>query len=127
MKRSSARVAALSSAPSAPGPNGAAHSDRPWWRYGIVWLVIGGPAAVVVAGIVTTLIAYHGADPVLEGAGRAQSRVVPARASQAADGRTEQARDLPPPTAAPGNRPTTPALQARNHAATPPAPSGPSR
>ena len=30
-----------------------------------VWLVIGGPAVVVVAGIVTAVIAYKGADPVV--------------------------------------------------------------
>lgn len=64
----------------------AAVDDRPWWRYGMVWLVIGGPAVVVVAGIVTAVIAIRGADPVL-------------------DTRAEQ-----------------PAVQARNHAATPEAP-----
>lgn len=39
--------------------------DRPWWRHGMVWLVIGGPAVVVVAGIATAVIAVRGADPVL--------------------------------------------------------------
>ncbi|NWG74270.1 MAG: nitrogen fixation protein FixH, partial [Rubrivivax sp.] len=38
----------------------------PWWRVGMVWLVIGGPLAVVVAGIVTAVIAIRGADPVLD-------------------------------------------------------------
>lgn len=38
----------------------------PWWRIGMVWLVLGGPATVVVAGIVTAVIAYHGADPVVQ-------------------------------------------------------------
>jgi uncharacterized protein len=37
----------------------------PWYRYPMVWLVVGGPAVVVVAGIVTAVIAYHGADPVV--------------------------------------------------------------
>lgn len=59
----------------------------PWWRVRMVWLVIGGPAAVVIAGFATLAIAIHGADPVL--------RVEPSAAAQA-----------------------TPALQARNHAAT---------
>ncbi len=59
--------------------------DRPWWRYGMVWLVIGGPAVVVVAAIVTAVIAVNGADPVLD------------------------------------TREGAPAVQARNHAATPPA------
>ncbi len=42
-------------------PDGA----TPWYRYPMVWLVIGGPAIVVVAGIVTAVIAYRGADPVV--------------------------------------------------------------
>jgi uncharacterized protein len=54
----------------------------PWWRHGMVWLVISGPAAVVVAGIATLVIAVTHPDPVL-------------------------------PT------PDTPAVQGRNHAATP--------
>ena len=37
----------------------------PWWQVGMVWLVLGGPAAVVVAGIVTAVIAVRGAEPVL--------------------------------------------------------------
>lgn len=38
----------------------------PWWRVGMVWLVLGGPAVVVVAGITTAVIAYRGADPVIK-------------------------------------------------------------
>jgi hypothetical protein len=34
----------------------------PWWRIRMVWLVLGGPAAVVVAGIATAWIAIAGAD-----------------------------------------------------------------
>lgn len=41
---------------------------RPWWRYGMVWMVIGGPLAVVVAGIATAVIAFRGADPVVASA-----------------------------------------------------------
>jgi hypothetical protein len=42
------------------------HDDRdPWWRYGMVWLVIGGPAAVVVASIATLVLALTHPDPVL--------------------------------------------------------------
>jgi hypothetical protein len=59
----------------------------PWWRVPTLWLVLGGPAVVVVAGITTAVIAARGADTVL-------TRPAPA-ASDA------------------------PALQARNHAATP--------
>lgn len=31
--------------------------DRPWWHYGHLWLVIAGPAIVVVAGFVTLYLA----------------------------------------------------------------------
>lgn len=72
--------------------NDAAPNPTPWWRVGMVWLVIGGPLTVVVAGIVTAVIAVRGADPVLDTSAR--------RASMA-------------PTA------TSPAVQARNHAVTP--------
>jgi len=37
----------------------------PWWRIRMVWLVIGGPAVVVVAGVITTVMAVHGGDQVL--------------------------------------------------------------
>lgn len=40
-------------------------APRPWWRYGYVWLVIAGPAAVIVAGLVTTWIAVKDPDPVV--------------------------------------------------------------
>ncbi len=36
-----------------------------WWRVGMVWLVLGGPAVVVVAAVATAVIAYRGADKVL--------------------------------------------------------------
>jgi hypothetical protein len=67
-------------------------ADQPWWRTGVMWLVVGGPLAVVVAGLVTALIALQGADDVLDPYARARSS---------------------------GD---APALKARNHAATPDAP-----
>jgi hypothetical protein len=51
----------------------------------MMWLVIGGPLAVVVASVVTAGIAWHGADQVIQ-----------------------------------ADTTRTPAVQARNHAATPP-------
>ena len=64
----------------------------PWWRVGMVWLVIAGPLVVVVAAITTAVIAVRGADPVLtEAEMRPQAGQVGA---------------------------ATPAVQARNHAAT---------
>jgi uncharacterized protein len=41
----------------------------PAWREPMVWLVVSGPLAVVVAGFVTLAIALHGADEVLPPAG----------------------------------------------------------
>ena len=69
-------------------------TDRPspWWRHRMMWLVLGGPFVVVVAAIVTAVIAVRGADVVLLHADE-----VPDRAA-------------------------LPAMQARNHAATPVAP-----
>lgn len=75
-------------------PSSSAKSPTPWWRVGMVWLVIGGPLAVVVAGIATAVIAVRGADPVLD--------------TSARSGRTS----VVVPDA------MTPAMQARNHAAT---------
>ncbi|QNP50630.1 FixH family protein [Diaphorobacter aerolatus] len=38
----------------------------PWWRFGHVWLIIAGPAIVVVAGFVTLWLAISRPDPVVE-------------------------------------------------------------
>jgi hypothetical protein len=46
--------------------NSASRTGEPWWRVGMLWLVVGGPLAVVVASLVTAVIAYRGADPVLD-------------------------------------------------------------
>ena len=71
----------------------------PWWKFGHVWLVISGPAVVVVAGLVTAWIAMRSPDPVLaEDDYRRGTQI----------NRT-LARD----------KALAPALQARNHAATP--------
>lgn len=80
----------------APGSNRADETGevtQPWWRYPIVWLVVGGPLTVVVAGVITAVIAVQGADTLVTEAALARQTAVH-------------------PTA------TTPALQARNHAAT---------
>jgi hypothetical protein len=72
----------------------------PWWRYRIVWLVFGLPAAAVVAATASGLIALHGADPVVPEYGAAARR-----AAQESLTREENAH--------------VPAELARNHAATP--------
>ncbi len=64
----------------------------PWWRVGMVWLVLGGPAAVVVASMVTVTIAYVGAEEVL----------------------TQPTKQISSDGAA-----LMPAMQGRNHVATP--------
>ena len=66
----------------------------PWWRYGHVWLVVLGPAVVVVASLVTGALAWRGADAVLD--------------------HPSQVRGA--------TRALVPAHQARNHAATPSVP-----
>ena len=60
----------------------------PWWRVPMVWLVISGPALVVVASFATLALAILNPDPVLK-------------------------------SSAPGNQAEQPAVQARNHAASP--------
>lgn len=39
---------------------------RAWWKFGHVWLVISGPAIVVVASFITLYIAVTRGDPVLD-------------------------------------------------------------
>jgi hypothetical protein len=43
-----------------------AEKGKRWWQYPIVWLVVGGPATVVVAALSTAVIAYTHVDPVLD-------------------------------------------------------------
>ena len=38
---------------------------RPWWREPMMWLVVGGPAVVVVASIVTFVLAVTRPDPLV--------------------------------------------------------------
>lgn len=35
----------------------------PWWRVGPMWLVVGFPAAALIAGVVTVLLALRAPDP----------------------------------------------------------------
>lgn len=98
------------SAPAAPVARRPAQwkepSSGPWWKYGHMWMVVGGPLIVVVAGFVTLYLAIRTPDPVYTDAPRA-----PAAAA----------------APAPGAAALAPAMQARNHAATGgvPRPAGP--
>jgi len=41
-------------------------APEPWWKFGHVWLVIAGPAVVVVAGFATLYLAVRFPDPVID-------------------------------------------------------------
>jgi len=41
-------------------------AGAPWWRFPLVWMVIGGPAVVVVAGLATLWLALRIPDPVVD-------------------------------------------------------------
>lgn len=84
--------------PSSPSPN----ASRPWWTFGHVWLLIAGPAIVVVAGFFTYYLAVRSPDPVLPTTVQGQT--------------AGQANDIG----------QAPAVQARNHAATGTLPAAPS-
>jgi len=66
-------------------------NNLPWWRVGMVWLVLAGPAVVVVASFFTLRLALLHGDPVIKESAAA----------------SESSPSL------------TPAVKARNHAATP--------
>ncbi len=52
-------------APHAAAPAGSAASPR-WWRVRLMWFVVGGPLAVVVASFTTLALAILNPDPVLQ-------------------------------------------------------------
>jgi hypothetical protein len=73
----------------------------PWWHFGHVWLVIAGPAVVVVAAFVTLWLAIKIPDPVV------------------ADDYYKRGMEINKTLADQGTKALLPALQGRNHAATP--------
>ena len=75
-------------------------TTQPWWKHGYVWMILGGPALVVVAGIPTVVIAVRTPDPVV--AADYYRRGIELN-------KTLRAQD----------KSVLPALQGRNHAATP--------
>jgi len=40
--------------------------QQPWWKFGHLWLVISGPAIVVVASFLTYYLAWHTTDTLVE-------------------------------------------------------------
>ena len=71
--------------------------QRPWYRHGLVWMLIAGPALVVVAAVYTAYLAMSAPDPVL----------------------AHDAYEYGQKEAEATNRSLLPAQKARNHAATP--------
>ena len=78
--------------PIEPRPAVALPSPVPWWRVGVMWLVVGGLGVVVIASFMLLATALRHADTVVPYA---------------------TVRPTAPIT------PNAPAMQARNHAATP--------
>jgi uncharacterized protein len=87
------------SAASPTSPTSTVPPSAPWWKFGHVWMVFGGPAVVVVASFITLYFAVVGSDPVVDEnyyqAGININRTLAAQPQSLA-----------------------PAMQARNHAAT---------
>lgn len=71
---------------------------KPWWSFGMVWLIIAGPAIVVVAAFITLYLAITIPDPVLP------TEALNPRNAIENQNKLEEAM--------------APAMQARNHAAT---------
>lgn len=46
-------------------PDGTDNPAEPWWKFPYVWMVIAGPAIVVVAGFATLWLAIRTPDPVI--------------------------------------------------------------
>lgn len=81
----------------------AAVAAQPWWKFGHVWMVIAGPAIVVVAGTATAWLAVRQPDPVVAEDYYRQGIEINRTLER------ERARDSA----------MEPAMKARNHAATP--------
>lgn len=75
--------------------------SKPWWTHGHVWLIIAGPAIVVVAGIATLVLALRTPDPLVT------------------EDYYRKGIEINKTLAAQGGKAMLPALQGRNHAATP--------
>ena len=75
-------------------------TSGPWWAYSLVWMVIAGPAVVVVASFITLWLAIRTPDPVV------------------ADDYYRRGIEINKTLAA-RDRSLAPAQQGRNHAVTP--------
>ena len=83
------------------------NKPAPWWKFGHVWMVIAGPAIVVVAGLITLYLALTRPDPVVNPKYYQQGTK---------NNQTIEARDEADVAAKAAS--LAPANQARNHAQT---------
>lgn len=81
--------------------NAEKHSGEPWWKHGFVWMVIAGPALVVVASFITFYLAMSRPNEIVN-----DESYRPIRQS---DQSIEASRK---------DSSFAPAMQGRNHAAT---------
>lgn len=80
-------------------------STGPWWKFGYVWMIVAGPAIVVVAGFITLYLAITRPDPVvsqdyyrqgIEINNRQEKEVFPAGLAPAVQGRNHAATGVVP-------------------------------
>lgn len=81
---------AMPAAPTSPASPATASPTLAWWRVPMVWLVISGPALVVVASFATLTLAILNPDPVLDTGKAAHASQLPA-----VQGRNHAATGLP--------------------------------
>lgn len=75
---------------------------QPWYREPMMWMVLGGPLAVVIASLTTYVLIVRGSDPILERDPVSEAQRVGKELTP------EQIESLQP------------AVKARNHVASPP-------
>jgi hypothetical protein len=76
-------------------------SSAPWWKHGFVWMIIAGPAIVVVAGFVTLYLAMSRPNEIVNDDSYQPSR----QSDQSMEARRKESSQAP-------------AMLGRNHAAT---------
>lgn len=84
-------------------PSQLARDTAKWYKNPYVWLLIGGPSAVIVASFITLYLAISHPDPAIDDYYRKGIEINKTLDAQAQDGQTDA---------------MAPALQARNHAQT---------
>ncbi len=80
--------------------NNLTESSGPWWKFGHVWMVVAGPAVVVLASFITLYLAITRPDPVVS------------------EDYYQQGLQINQRLEAQAAASMAPAVQARNHAAT---------